>query len=368
MVDKLSKEELWAYSRQIVLSEIGYGGQVKLKQGRVLIAGVGGLGTPIALQLAAMGVGYLKIVDRDIIAESDLHRQYLYDVDSIGLAKVEVAASRLSALNPRITIEPIPISIKQWNVEELVKDVDVVVDGLDSVETRYLLNRACVKYGIPYIYGGSIQSQGNVSTIVPKKTACLECFNPLLKDEDLPKCGVVGVYPPILAITASIEVSETIRVLTGKEPQLAGKLFYIDLDNFAFEKVNLKRFDNCPVCSETRDKPLAPLKETFVEEQCSRDGRNSIIITPREWLQLDLEIALTTLKKWGYSLSNRGDLSLTCRNNNGSLISLLNTGVAVYQIPPTSTQKSSIRSEAITLYRDLLDKLDIAEKALPITQ
>ena len=200
MADKLSKEELWAYSRQIVLSEIGYEGQVKLKQGRVLIAGVGGLGTPVSLQLAAMGVGYIKIVDRDIISESDLHRQYLYDIDSIGLSKVEIAASRLSALNQRITIEPIPISIKQWNVEELVKDVDVVVDGLDSIETRYLLNRACVKHRIPYIYGGSIQSQGNVSTIVPKKTACLECFNPLLKDEDLPKCGIVGVYPPILSI------------------------------------------------------------------------------------------------------------------------------------------------------------------------
>ncbi|MGC8850524.1 MAG: HesA/MoeB/ThiF family protein, partial [Candidatus Bathyarchaeia archaeon] len=117
--DRLSSEELELYSRQLVLDEIGYEGQLKLKGGRILLAGAGGLGSPIALQLVAMGVGYLRIVDRDVVSISDLHRQYLYDIDSVGLPKVEVAASKLSALNPKVEIDPVPISINSWNVNDL---------------------------------------------------------------------------------------------------------------------------------------------------------------------------------------------------------------------------------------------------------
>jgi len=363
--DRLSSEELEVYSRQLVLDEIGYEGQLRLKGGRVLLAGVGGLGSPIAFQLAAMGVGYLRIVDRDIVSTSDLHRQYLYDVNSIGLPKVEVAASKLEALNPRIRVDPAPISIKSWNVEDLVRGVDVVVDGLDSIEARYLINRACIRAGIPYVYGGAVETHGNVSTIIPGETPCLECFNPNLRDEDLPKCAVVGVYTPVLGVTASIEASEAVRILMGKKPRLAGKLLYIDASEMSFDEVILARFEGCPVCGGSAEGGPPIIGRELVEEQCSRNGRRTIIITPKKWLEIDLEEASNRLERRGYSTERQGRLGITLRDKRGLVASLLKTGVAIFQIPRTGGSPE-IRDEAMTLYRELLvDELKVSRDAIP---
>jgi len=347
----LAREELWLYSRQIVLDEIGLEGQEKLKKSRVLVAGVGGLGTPITLQLTAMGVGHLRVVDRDIISMSDLHRQYLYDVSSVGLPKVEVAASKLSALNPRVNIEPVPISIRHWNVKDLLEQIDVVIDGLDSVEARYLINRACVKLGIPYVYGGAVRTEGMVSTIMPRRTPCLECFQPNLKDEDLPKCAVVGVYTPLIGIVASIEVSETIRLLTGKQPKLAGRLLFIDASTLSFDEITLAHHEKCPICSDTV-KPPSPLTEKQIEEQCSRDGRTTLVITPQEWLEIDLAAVRDHIVELGYSEDRRGRLGLTATNEKGLTVGLLKTGVAIFQIPP-SRASSNMHREALALYEEL---------------
>jgi adenylyltransferase/sulfurtransferase len=366
MSTKLSQQELWAYSRQIVLDKIGYNGQVHLKKGRVLVAGVGGLGTPIAFQLAAMGVGYLRIVDRDIVSISDLHRQYLYDASSIGMPKVEVAASKLSTLNPQITIEPIPISIKQWNVNDLLKDIDVVIDGLDNIEARYLINHACVRNGIPYVYGGAIKTQGNVSTIIPNKTPCLECFNPNLTDEILPKCSVIGVYTPVLGIIASIEVSETIQLLTRRNPKLKGKLLFIDLDDLSFEEINIIKYEKCPVCSDKTDKLPTQSQENLVEKECSRDGRTTIIVTPKKWLTIDLISAYTHLKNIGYSLEKQGKLGISLSNKHDLTISLLQSGVTIFQTPSTK-DLATIYLDIATLYKELLTEiLQITEDALPL--
>ncbi|MEM2122237.1 MAG: ThiF family adenylyltransferase [Candidatus Bathyarchaeia archaeon] len=362
--DRLSSEELELYSRQIVLDEIGYGGQLKLRNGRILLAGAGGLGSPIALQLAAMGVGYLRIVDRDVVSISDLHRQYLYDVGSIGLPKVEVAASKLSALNPRVKVDPIPVSIKSWNVNDLVKDVDVVIDGLDSIEARYLINRACVKGKVPYVYGGAVEMHGNISTIVPGVTPCLECFNPNLRDEDLPKCAVVGVYTPVIGITASIEVSEAVRILTGKKPKLAGRLLYIDASGMSFDEVSLTKYEGCPVCGNSTMGPT-PIGQELVEEQCSRNGKRTIIITPRKWLKIDLEEASDKLGRFGYFMEKRGELGITFKNKEGLEASLLKSGVAIFQIPKVSESRG-IHNKAISLYKEfLVDGLKISAEAIP---
>jgi adenylyltransferase/sulfurtransferase len=352
-MNSLSEEEKWTYSRQLVLPEIGYEGQLRLKEGHVLLAGVGGLGTPIALQLAAMGVGHLKIVDRDIVSISDLHRQYLYDHSSIGLPKVEIASLRLSALNPRINVEPIPTSIKNWNIDGLLEGIDVVVDGLDSIETRYIINRACSKLDIPYVYGGAIRAQGIVSTIIPKRTPCLECFSPMLSDEDLPKCAVVGVYTPVLGIVASIEVSESIRLLMNREPMLAGKLLFIDGQTLSFEEVTVKRFDECPICGEA-GKPV-PIDEKLVEEQCSRDGRRTLVITPKKWLQVDMRTAIDNLKTRGFEVEKQGRLGVTITDKKGLTVSLLKTGIAIFQVAP-SEESSNIRDKAIVLYNNLFVK------------
>lgn len=363
-VNRLSNEELELYSRQLVLDEIGYEGQLKLREGRILLAGAGGLGSPIALQLVAMGVGYLRIVDRDVVSMSDLHRQYLYDVNSVGLPKVEVAASKLSTLNPKVEIDPIPISIKSWNVKDLVKDVEVVIDGLDSIEARYLINRACVREEIPYVYGGAVETHGNVSTIIPGETPCLECFNPNLRDRDLPKCAIVGVYTPVLGVTASIEVSEAVRILTGKGPKLAGKLLYIDASELFFDEVSIAKYERCPVCGRSPKEPT-PLGEELVEEQCSRNGKRTIIVTPKRWLNINLEEALDKLNRLGYLMERRGRFGLTSKNEEGIAISLLKTGVAIFQIPKMS-RSLEVRNEVVALYKELLvDELKIPAEALP---
>ena len=208
MREELTDEELDIYSRQIVLADIGYDGQLKLRDAKVCLVGVGGLGSPVALKLAGMGVGYLRMIDRDIASRSDLHRQHLYDADSIGLPKVEVAFQKLSRLNPDVTLDPVPESLNSVNAEQLLSGMDLVIDGLDRPEPRYILNRTCNKLKIPYIFGAAIEAFGNVSTILPGQTFCLECFMPGLKDEDLPVCGVVGVHPSILGIVSSAQVSE----------------------------------------------------------------------------------------------------------------------------------------------------------------
>lgn len=358
--DYLSKEELVAYSRQIVLDEIGYEGQARLRQGRVVLAGVGGLGTPVALQLAAMGTGHLKIVDRDIVAVSDLHRQYIYDTESIGLPKVEAAAARLGTLNPRIEIEPVPISIRRWNVENLVRGADLVVDGLDSIETRYLINRACVKLGIPYVYCGAISSYANVTTIIPEKTPCLECFMPDLSDSDLPKCALVGVYTPVLGIAASIAVSEAVRKLTGKKPVFAGTLLYIDAASCSFMKVSISRDENCPVCGKG-SRSRRKIDEKPIEEQCSKNGKRTFTLTPNRWLEIDTNDASRRLHEKGWNVEKTGTLGVTLKNDDGLVLCLMKTGVAVVEIPPA--RKNSTVDPA-ALFRELIvDTLKLERKA-----
>jgi len=218
MPTELTDEELYTYSRQIVLADIGYDGQLAVRNAKVCLIGVGGLGSPIALKLVGMGIGTLRFVDRDVVSRTDLHRQHLYDVDAVGQPKVGVALKRLSRLNPDVTLEPVPEALNSLNAEELIAGMDIVIDGLDRIETRYIVNRTCNRLKIPYVFGAATASYGNVSTLIPGQTFCLECFMPDLKNEDIPSCGVVGVHPSIVGIVASIQVSEATRVLTGLKP------------------------------------------------------------------------------------------------------------------------------------------------------
>lgn len=308
---ELSEEELEYYSRQIVMTEIGYNGQLKLKGSKVCLVGLGGLGAPAAMQLAAMGVGHLRIVDRDVVELTNLHRQHLYGVDDVGYPKVEAAAKRLRGLNPYITVEPLPLSVNDATAADLVRDVDVVVDGLDSMAARYAINRACVKVGIPYVFGAAITTNGNLSTIIPGETVCLECFYGSLDDKNLPKCGVVGVHPSLVNIIASLEVSETIRILTGRQPRLANKLLHFDLDTIEFNEISLQNVECCPVCGSNPSGSLMPLKREQVEEVCGRKGRKVFVVVPEKNLNLNLDDLRSYLKRRGFSLSAEGELGLT---------------------------------------------------------
>ena len=191
----LSEKELDRFSRQVMLEQIGYQGQLKIKNSTVCVVGVGGLGNPITTRLAAMGVGKLRIVDRDVIELSNLHRQTMFDEDDVGQVKVEVAAKKLKKLNPGVEIEALPISVNDYTALDVVEGCDVVVDALDSVNARYSLNKACVEKNIPFVTGAAVGVTGQVFTVLPKKTACYHCLFPTLDEETMPTCSIEGVHP-----------------------------------------------------------------------------------------------------------------------------------------------------------------------------
>jgi len=353
-VKDLSDAELELYSRQIVLSEIGYSGQLRLKNAKVCVVGLGGLGSPAALQLAAMGVGYLRIVDRDVVETSNLQRQHLYSVKFSGYPKVEVAAQRLRELNPNVEIEPLPLSLNMNNAEDIIRGMEVVVDGLDRMTPRYALNRACQKIGVPYVFGAAIMSFGNVSTIIPGKTPCLECFQGNLDDEMLPTCAVVGVHPSILNIIASIEVSEAVKIILGEEPRLSNKMLHCDIGDMVFEEVEVSRAENCPVCGSKPSDPPVELKQKLVSEVCGREGRRVFVITPRRNLELNMDKLYSLLKNNGFEIKVKADLGVTFDGGLKGMTSILKSGIMI-------TQGANNEEEAYDFYRKIIiDELKVS--------
>jgi bacteriocin biosynthesis cyclodehydratase domain-containing protein len=346
----LSDWELEYYSRQIVLRDVGYSGQMKLKGAHVSLIGMGGLGNPIATQLTAMGVGHLRIVDRDVVERSNLQRQHLYDVEHLGYPKVEVAAKKLRKLNPAIEIEPLTVSINSESALGIVKDSDVVLDGLDRMSTRYILNEACVDEGIPYIFGGAIMDLGNVSTIIPGKTPCLECFYGNLSDERTQTCAVLGIHPSVLGITASIEVSEAIRIIIGKEPRLQGKLLYCDLGNMSFDQISLVRRNDCPVCGEHPSRRPKAQRETLVEEICGRNLKRTFAITPRKDLELDIEGGTKKIVGRGLKVKTKARLGVTFDYEEKVEISILKSGSGTI-VGAEGTE------EALRIYKGVLTEM-----------
>jgi len=344
----LSETEVEYYSRQIVLPDIGYKGQISLKRATVCIVGLGGLGSPAALQLAAMGVGHLRLIDHDVVEMSNLQRQHIYSVKYFGYSKVEAAAIRLKELNPNIEVEPLPLSVNQHNIESIIKGVDVVIDGLDRMSTRYLVNRSCQKLGVPYIYGAAIMTMGNVSTIVPGETPCLECFQGGIDDELLPSCAVVGVHPSILSIIASIEVSEAVRIITGKKPLLAGKLLHCDIGEMVFETISVSKAENCPVCGSGPGSPK-PIEEKFITELCGREGKRVFLIAPKENLNINIDELTSLIISLGkFNIKVKANMGITFTDPaNDKTISILKSGIMI-------ADNFSNEGEACDFYKEIL--------------
>lgn len=353
-IDKkeLSEEELEVYSRQIVLSDIGYEGQLKLRNAKICIIGLGGLGCPTAIQLTAMGVGYLRLVDRDVVERSNLHRQHLYDVNSLGYPKVEVAAKKLNELNPDVEMDLVPLSLNVDNAEDVIKGVDVVIDGLDRIEPRYVINRACVKLRIPYVFGAAIESFGNVSTIVPNDTPCLECFYPDLHDEVLPTCAIAGVHPSVLGIVSSLQVSEAIRLIIGEKPHLINKLLYCDLRNMAFDEIPVARLEACPVCGKSTNPPR-PLRRKFIEEVCGRGGKRVYVIVPKENLEINMEDLHRLLIGKQLPIKVRANLGITFNINQKIAVSVLKSGIMI-------VEGANQEEQAFELYKTVINDLGIS--------
>ena len=342
----LSEKELDRFSRQVMLEQIGYDGQLKLKNSTVCVVGVGGLGNPITSRLAAMGVGKLRVVDRDVIELSNLHRQIMFNEDDVGQVKVEVAAKKLKKINPEVEIEALPISVNDYTALDVVEGCDVVIDALDSVNARYSLNKACVEKNIPFVTGAAVGVTGQVFTVLPKKTACYHCLFPTLDEDSMPTCSIEGVHPSILSVIGGLEVHEAVDVLIGRIPKSSEKFLSVDLENLEFSSVKMFKQEECSVCGSGK-KNEVPKQELILEELCGRNmGSRTFSITPTYNVELNVDNVTSIAKEKGFLVENQGELGLSLRTDDLS-VSFMKRGSAVVVGPKDE-------SEAISLYKILL--------------
>jgi len=245
----LSKKELERYDRQIMIPGFGAEGQAKLKKARVFIAGAGGLGSPAAIYLAAAGIGTLRIADHDTVELSNLNRQVLHWEKDIGGEKVASAAAKLKKLNPGIRIETIGETITEANATILVGDADLIVDAMDNLPTRYLLNRTAIKKNIPFFHGAVYGFEGRAMTVIPGRSACLTC---LYHGASVPKekFPVIGVTP---AVIGCIQATEVIKYITGLGELLTGRLLNYDGLAMKFTEFSVKRDPGCADCGKLRE-------------------------------------------------------------------------------------------------------------------
>ena len=350
-VSDLSEKELDRYSRQIMLEEIGYQGQLKLKQSKVCVVGVGGLGNPITARLAAMGVGKIRIVDRDVIELSNLHRQTMFNEDDVGQVKVETAAKKLRKLNPDIIIEELPVSINDYTAFDAVDGCDVVIDALDSVNARYSLNKACIEKKIPFVTGAAVGVTGQSFTILPNESACYHCLFPALDEDSMPTCSIEGVHPSILSIIGGIEVSEAVKIITGKEPSLRDKVLHVDLENLIFNFTKVSKVEECSVCGSGR-KQEKPKEDLILEELCGRNrGKRTFSITPTYPVELNVDEITSIAKQKQFTVENLGELGLSLRTDELS-ISFMKSGSAVIV-------GAKDENESIALYKEILGEKQV---------
>jgi len=241
---QLAARELERYDRQIRIDGWSVEGQMKLKSARVVVAGIGGLGCPVSLYLAAAGVGDLKLVDNEKVELSNLNRQILHWETDVGKFKVESAKEKLLSLNQDTIVETSKDTIADGNVDDLVRGYDVIVDGMDNLETRLVLNRAAIRNNIPFVYGSIEGFHGHMMTILPRKSPCLFCLYGNVP-QNKTKFPVVGPTP---ALIAGLQAMDTLKLITGIGKPASGKLIVIDGTYMELREVIVKRNPDCPEC------------------------------------------------------------------------------------------------------------------------
>lgn len=276
------------YSRQILFSGIGKEGQRRLLQSRALIVGCGALGSAHAESLARAGVGRLRIVDRDFVEASNLQRQTMFterDADE-RIPKAVAAANHIREINGEIEVESEIADVNHSNFERLVKDCDVVLDGTDNFATRYLINDACVKHEINWIYGAAVGSYGVTMTIRPHQTPCLRCvFEEAPPAASAPTCDTAGVIMPIISVVAAVQVAEALKLLTGQTEDLHGALMQFDVWRNEWRKINPGApSPDCSTCALGQFQTLEAASGDFAAVLC---GRDAVQISPAQATQLD---------------------------------------------------------------------------------
>jgi adenylyltransferase/sulfurtransferase len=246
---ELTREELSRYARHLILPEVGAEGQQKLKAARVLCVGAGGLGSPLALYLAAAGVGTLGLVDFDVVDASNLQRQILHTTRDVGRKKLDSAEEKLAALNPAVHVVKHETMLSSANALDILKDYDIVADGTDNFPTRYLVNDACVLLGKLNVYGSVFRFEGQASVFATREGPCYRCLYPEPPPPGMvPSCaegGVLGILPGLIGI---IQATEVIKLVLGKGEPLVGRLLLVDALSMRFRELKLKKNPECPVC------------------------------------------------------------------------------------------------------------------------
>jgi adenylyltransferase/sulfurtransferase len=284
IADQLDKADpsLARYNRQMLWPQIGIEGQKKLKASKVLLVGCGALGTVVANLLARGGVGQLTIVDRDFIEITNLQRQVLFDHDDIeqNLPKSVAAQKKIARINPDVTVEAVVADVNHTNIEQLATGKDLLLDGTDNFETRFLLNDVSVKHNIPWIYGAVISAMGLAMNILPNETPCLRCIFETVPPPGMnPTCDTAGVLGPTVSIVSSWQALEAMKLLTGNRADLSRSLFSFDMWDNRWQQLNIARareVADCPCC---KHKNFEYLSGKFTSATTSLCGRNAVQIS-----------------------------------------------------------------------------------------
>jgi adenylyltransferase/sulfurtransferase len=309
------------YSRQTVLAELGAKGQEKLRHSKVVIVGLGGLGTVTALYLALAGVGHIRLIDQDTVELNNLHRQILYSLNDLHYPKVEAGIKRIKQVNPEVRVEAIPENIRENNVDRLLSGFDCIVDGLDNMHTRYLVNQTSVRQHIPYVFGAAIGIEGNLSVFSSPETPCLECVLPDLDDRNLPTCNTRGVLGATTGIIGSLQAMEAIKLLGGMGGSLKGKLLVCDFRDMYFGAIEVFKRPDCPVCGRgERVKPAEP-KEKLVH-LC---GGDTVNVNPEKPIKKSLSALLPRLRK-RYNVIIKSSFVIVFKLGGNVEVSLFNGG------------------------------------------
>jgi molybdopterin-synthase adenylyltransferase len=296
------------YSRQMRFHGVGEEGQRRLCDSHVTLCGCGALGTVLANALVRAGVGHLRLIDRDFIETSNLQRQVLFDEHDVAenLPKAEAAARKLAAINSSVHVEPVVTDIDRTNILELVKDADLILDGSDNFEVRYLINDVAVNLGKPWVYGGCIGSHGQTMTILPGETPCLRCvFEAAPAPGEAGTCETAGVLGPIVNIIASFQATEAMKILTGRRKTINRELIYVDVWENVYRRIKvaplLGKVD-CPCCQRKRFEWLDGEHGSHTTSLC---GRNAVQVAHRVAAKLNFEDMAHHLRTLGEVSYNR---------------------------------------------------------------
>lgn len=287
------------YHRQEIFYPIGVEGQKKLSRGRVCIIGIGALGSAIANNLARAGVGYLRLIDRDIVELTNLQRQVLFTEKDAEdqIPKAVAAKDHLTEINSEIELDPMIVDVNPHNIEKLIEGVDVVVDGTDNLEIRYLLNEACDKHGIRWVYGGVVGSGGMVMNILPGEGPCLQCLlGEFPEDGTYDTCDTVGVISPITTIVAAYETAETMKMLIGDDDTLVRQAISLDTWDSFTEFFDVDKDPECPVCGKHNYSRLEHKQKNYTASLC---GHNAYQITPEDDGSFDYDHVVEKLREMG---------------------------------------------------------------------